>query len=158
MTRRHQAIHRHFHKHIAAISLAAFAIVLNPWIVRAIAQHNESDLALNVGRLTGVRQTNILFDPTAYSAFPHLVRLEGDELLIAFRQAPPQSRTRHTHPRSIITVIRSYDLGETWDVESSTQLAPEAARNSRLSTWGTDTLVACWLSSSPPSPPPSRTT
>jgi len=42
---------------------------------------------------------------------------------MAFRQAPSQKRVRHTHPRSVITVIRSYDGGETWDVENAAQLA-----------------------------------
>jgi hypothetical protein len=64
-----------------------------------------------------------LFDPADYTAFPHVVRLDGDELLMAFRQAPSQDRVRHTHPRSVITVIRSYDLGETWDIENASQLA-----------------------------------
>ena len=59
----------------------------------------------------GVRQTDILFDPTSYTAFPHVVRLDGDELLIAFRQAPRQEQVRHTHPRSVITVMRSYGPG-----------------------------------------------
>jgi hypothetical protein len=42
---------------------------------------------------------------------------------MAFRQAPSQERVRHTHPRSVITVIRSYDRGETWDLENAGQLA-----------------------------------
>ena len=42
---------------------------------------------------------------------------------MAFRQAPAQNQVRHTHPRSVITVIRSYDLGETWDIENAGQLA-----------------------------------
>jgi hypothetical protein len=69
------------------------------------------------------RQMDILFDATQYSAFPCVVRLEGDELLLSFRQAPRQSPIRHTHPRSVGTVLRSYDLGETWDAANATQLA-----------------------------------
>ena len=35
-----------------------------------------------------LRQSDILFDGAAYSAFPHVVRLAGDELLLSLRQAP----------------------------------------------------------------------
>ena len=69
------------------------------------------------------RQQSIFYDRHSYSAFPHVIQLEGDELLIAFRQAPKEERVRHTHPRSVITVIRSYDLGQTWETESAGQLA-----------------------------------
>ena len=69
------------------------------------------------------RQTQIFYDSRSYSAFPHVIRLEGDELLIAFRQAPRREIVQHTHPRSIITVIRSYDLGQTWQNEDAAQLA-----------------------------------
>ena len=69
------------------------------------------------------RQTQIFYDSRSYSAFPHVIRLEGEELLIAFRQAPRREIVQHTHPRSIITVIRSYDLGQTWQNEDAAQLA-----------------------------------
>lgn len=70
------------------------------------------------------RQTRIFYDARSYSAFPHVVRLEGNELLLAFRQAPRHpAGVRHTDPRSIITVIRSPDVGETWHVDDAAQLA-----------------------------------
>ena len=69
------------------------------------------------------QQSRIFYDSRSYSAFPHGNRLEDDELLLAFRQAPRQDIVRHTHPRSVITVIRSYDLGKTWQTEDATQLA-----------------------------------
>ena len=69
------------------------------------------------------RQYDVLFDAAAYSAFPHIVRLEGDELLLACRQAPREEAVRHTHPRSVVTVLRSYDLGESWVTANATQLA-----------------------------------
>lgn len=69
------------------------------------------------------KQLDILFDRTMYSAFPHIVRLDGDELLLAFRQAPKAERIQHTHPRSIITVVRSRDLGASWDCAEAAQLA-----------------------------------
>ena len=69
-------------------------------------------------------QIDILYDPAQYTAFPHVIRLEGDELLMAFRQAPARAKQiRHTHPRSVITVMRSYDLGRTWDTANAGQLA-----------------------------------
>ena len=72
----------------------------------------------------GARQTRIFYDKGSYSAFPHVVQLEGDELLLAFRQAPKHpAGVRHTHPRSIITVIRSPDAGQTWLTEDAAQLA-----------------------------------
>ena len=69
------------------------------------------------------QQSRIFYDSRSYSAFPHVIRLEGAELLLAFRQAPRQDIVRHTHPRSVITVIRSHDLGKTWEKEDATQLA-----------------------------------
>ena len=70
------------------------------------------------------RQSQIFFDSRSYSAFPHVIRMEGDELLIAFRQAPRQKGiVRHTHPRSVITVIRSYDNGAHWETEDASQMA-----------------------------------
>ncbi|MBQ41320.1 MAG: hypothetical protein CME15_02560 [Gemmatimonadetes bacterium] len=68
-------------------------------------------------------QIQIFYDRGSYSAFPHVIRLEGDELLIAFRQAPQEERVRHTHPRSVITVMRSYDCGLVWETDSATQMA-----------------------------------
>lgn len=70
------------------------------------------------------RQTKIFYDKGSYSAFPHVTKMEGDELLLAFRQAPRHpSGVRHTHPRSIITVIRSPDNGQTWQGDDASQLA-----------------------------------
>ena len=68
------------------------------------------------------RQMRLFYDPASYSAFPHVIRMEGDELLVAFRQAPKVEGIRHTHPRSIITLIRSYDLGESWQVDAASQM------------------------------------
>ena len=90
---------------------------------RAVAQHAEVDRSVIVRSPLLVRQADLVFDAKAYTAFPHVVRLDGDELLMAFRQAPVQERIRHTHPRSVITIIRSYDLGETWDIENAGQFA-----------------------------------
>ena len=81
------------------------------------------DARLRIRPAPEARQIDILFDDRSYSAFPHVVQLDREELLIAFRQAPRQSVIRHTHPRSIITVMRSYDLGASWDVDNATQLA-----------------------------------
>ena len=70
------------------------------------------------------RQMQIFYDRLSYSAFPHVVRLEGNELLIAFRQAPKEKdRIRHTHPQSLIAVIRSFDCGATWEIDSASQMA-----------------------------------
>ncbi len=67
-------------------------------------------------------RVDILFDAQNYTAFPHLIRLGGDELLMAFRQAPKEDGIHHTHPRSICTVVRSYDAGRTWDIAGASQL------------------------------------
>lgn len=72
---------------------------------------------------TILHDADIWFDPAMYSAFPNLVRLDGDELLLTFRQAPVTPQIHHTHPRSIVTVARSYDLGKTWDMANATQVA-----------------------------------
>jgi len=68
-------------------------------------------------------QIDIFYDPRSYSAFPHVIRLEGDELLLSFRQAPFEGDVQHTHPRSVITVMRSYDLGQHWATGDAGQLA-----------------------------------
>ncbi len=68
------------------------------------------------------RQTRVFYDAPSYSAFPHVIRMENVELLIAFRQAPMGEGIRHTHPRSIITLIRSYDLGESWQIDAASQM------------------------------------
>lgn len=68
------------------------------------------------------RQTDIFYEASSYSAFPQVVRLDGDELLLSFRQAPREEVIRHTHPRSVGVVVRSYDLGVHWDVAGATLL------------------------------------
>ena len=62
------------------------------------------------------RQTDIYYDDRSYSAFPHVVRLGGTELLIAFRQAPRKDVIYHTHPRSVITVMS--ERGWVWRMTS----------------------------------------
>lgn len=68
-------------------------------------------------------QSDILFDAATYSAFPHVIRLQGDELLLSLRQAPVTRSFHHAHPQSIVTVIRSYDAGGSWDLGGATQVA-----------------------------------
>ena len=69
------------------------------------------------------RQTDIFFDAGSYSAFPNVVKLDADELVLSFRQAPWEGTVIHVHPRSIITVIRSYDGGQSWDCANAVQVA-----------------------------------
>ena len=82
------------------------------------------------------RQIEIYFRKESYSAFPHVVRLEGDELLLSFREAPRVEGIRHTHPRSIITIIRSYDGGATWDIESASQVGAGGGQEFGLVSFG----------------------
>ena len=117
-----QTTRRQFLKQ-SAVAASASALACCSAGERASAQANQVDRSITVKSPTGVRQIDVLFDAATYTAFPHVVRLDGHELLMAFRQAPRQERVRHTHPRSVITVIRSYDLGETWDIEDAGQLA-----------------------------------
>ena len=117
-----QTTRRQFLKQ-SAVATSASALVCCSAGKRASAQAKEVDRSITVKPPTSVRQIDVLFDAATYTAFPHVVRLDGHELLMAFRQAPRQERVRHTHPRSVITVIRSYDLGETWDIEDAGQLA-----------------------------------
>ena len=88
-----------------------------------LVKSKEVDRKISIKSPPAIRQLDVLFEKEAYTAFPHVIRLDGDELLMAFRQAPSQERVRHTHPRSVITIIRSYDLGETWDIENAAQMA-----------------------------------
>ncbi|MBP86335.1 MAG: hypothetical protein CMJ64_06430 [Planctomycetaceae bacterium] len=117
-----QTTRRQFVKQ-SAVATSAAALVCSSLNKPACANAEEVDRSITVKTPPGVRQIDVLFDPANYTAFPHVEQLDGDELLMAFRQAPSQERVRHTHPRSIITVIRSYDLGNTWDVENASQLA-----------------------------------
>jgi len=110
-------------KFLGQLGIATSASTLVGCLSPNIAAAEPVDRSITVKVPPGVRQTNILFDRANYTAFPHVIRLEGKELLMAFRQAPSQRQLRHTHPRSVITVIRSYNLGETWDVENAGQLA-----------------------------------
>ena len=116
---------RCFLKRAALLPTTASILANGSWNQVALAAKSKIDRAdlSGVRRPPDVQQTDILFDRSSYTAFPHVERLEGDELLIAFRQAPRQKRLRHTHPISIITVMRSYDLGETWETKDATQLA-----------------------------------
>ena len=107
----------------SAVATSASALACVSAGERASVQANEVDRSITVKHPTGVRQIDVLFDAATYTAFPHVVRLDRDELLMAFRQAPRQERVRHTHPCSVITVIRSYDLGEAWDIENAGQFA-----------------------------------
>ena len=111
---------------------------------RAVAQHTEVDRSVIVRSPSLVRQADIVFDSKAYTAFPHVARLDGDELFMAFRQAPVQERIRHTHPRSVITIIRSYDLGETRDIENAGQFAAGGGRSLHLFTWSMVSLADYW--------------
>ena len=115
-------VRRQFLVQSAAATLAA-ALFCGSFDRRAVVQASDVDRSITVESPSGIRQIDLFFDSASYSAFPHVVRLDDDELFMAFRQAPRQERVRHTHPRSVITVIRSYDLGETWDVENAGQLA-----------------------------------
>ena len=54
----------------------------------------EVDRSISVQVPGGVRQSDLVFDKTQYTAFPHVLQLDGDELLMAFRQAPAQERVR----------------------------------------------------------------
>lgn len=107
----------------SAIATSAATFISSSLGHQAAVMAAKVDRSITVKTPPAVRQIDVLFDAANYSAFPHVVRLDGDELLMAFRQAPRQKQVRHTHPRSVITVIRSYDLGETWDIENAGQLA-----------------------------------
>ena len=111
---------RRFLKRSASAAIGVFGSVA---IHQRCTGAADLDRSISVQSPSGVRQSDVLFDPSQYTAFPHVVKLEGNELLMAFRQAPSQERVRHTHPRSVITVIRSYDSGESWDTENAGQLA-----------------------------------
>lgn len=122
---KNRSTRRRFMKRAALLPTTVTIFANGSWNKVARAAESKIDRAHlgGVRRPSGVRQTDILFDRSSYTAFPHIERLEGDEILIVFRQAPRQKRVRHTHPSSIITVMRSYDLGETWETKDATQLA-----------------------------------
>ena len=82
------------------------------------------------------KQIAIYFRPDSYSAFPHVVHLAGEELLLAFREAPRVEGIQHTHPRSIITLLHSCDEGETWDIGNASQLGAGGGQEFSLISFG----------------------
>ena len=59
-------------------------------------------------------------DGEYHSAFPHIVRLQDGDLVVAFRQSPIREEMVHRHldPESRIVLVRSSDDGKTWDPDS----------------------------------------
>ena len=55
-----------------------------------------------------------------HSSFPHVIRLQNDDLVTSFRQAPFRDNMhyRHWDPQSRIALARSTDDGRTWDPAS----------------------------------------
>ena len=75
----------------SAIATSAAALVGSSLDEQAAAQATKVDRSIMVKKPPKVRQIDVLFDSANYTAFPHVVRLDGDELLMAFRQAPAQN-------------------------------------------------------------------
>lgn len=90
----------------------------------------------NTAPAPNVRHVEIYFHRERYSAFPHLVHLGEGELLLSFREAPRGERIQHTHPRSIITLIRSYDGGATWDLPNASQMGAGGGQEFCLISFG----------------------
>jgi len=89
----------------SAIATAAAALVGSSRQQSIAAEAAKGDTSITVKTPPDVRPIDVLFDPATYTPFPHVVRLDGDELLMTFRQAPRQKQLRHTHPCSVITVV-----------------------------------------------------
>ena len=63
-------------------SASAFgAVGLSSMQLSAAAE--EVDRSISVKSPSKVRQTEVLFDSSQYTAFPHVIKLEGKELLMA---------------------------------------------------------------------------
>jgi hypothetical protein len=86
------------------------------------------------------------YDKNYYSAFPHVIRLEGDELLLSLRQAPATTVFHHCHPRSVVTVLRSYDAGASWDLEAAAQVAAGGGQELGLIYLGDGRVGGCLAS------------
>ena len=67
----------------SAFAASAGAIVCGSSHERMAASAAEVDRSIAVKTPPAIRQVDVLFDPAAYTAFPHVVRLDGDELLMA---------------------------------------------------------------------------
>jgi hypothetical protein len=81
---------RRFLKHSASAAIGVFGLAS---IHQRSAGAADVDRSISVKSPSEVRQTDVLFDPSQYTAFPHVLKLEGDELLMAFRQARYSSYT-----------------------------------------------------------------
>jgi len=97
-----------------------------------------NDAAIEIKRAPERRNCDVFFDKASYSAFPHVVQMEDDELLLAFRQAPIQNNdtVSHTHPASVITVMRSKDRGQTWLSDVATQMSAGGGQELALHYFG----------------------
>jgi hypothetical protein len=58
----------------------------------------KSSQIFNLRPAPKARQTQIFYDRQSYCAFPHVIRLEGDELLIAFRVRLTSALRHHGYP------------------------------------------------------------
>jgi hypothetical protein len=65
-----------------------------------------------------IRDIVIYKDDQFFCAFPSVVRLLNDELLVAFRRAPDRrvygGQCAHSDPNSQLVLVRSLDEGKTW--------------------------------------------
>jgi hypothetical protein len=91
-----------------------------------------------------LRQTDILYDAAQYSAFPHLVSLGGGELLLSLRQAPATPFLGHTHPRSLVTLVRSKDSGRSWLLDEATQMGAGGGQELGLLSLGNGVVGGCF--------------
>lgn len=67
-----------------------------------------------------MKHVTIFRDEQFYSSHASACQAKNGDLLVAFRQAPFQHVFAHVHPQARIDMVRSTDLGETWDPASRT--------------------------------------
>ena len=89
---KNRSTRRRFMKRAALLPTTVTIFANGSWNKVARAAESKIDRAHlgGVRRPSGVRQTDILFDRSSYTAFPHIERLEGE----IFRQCEEEERWR----------------------------------------------------------------
>jgi len=69
-----------------------------------------------------LKHVTIFRDERFYLSHASVCAAQNGDLLVVFRQAPFQHIFAHVHPRARIDMVRSTDMGETWDPATRTTI------------------------------------
>ena len=67
-----------------------------------------------------MKHVTIFRDERFYPSHASVTLAKNNDLLVVFRQAPFEHIFAHVHPRARIDMVRSKDMGETWNPATRT--------------------------------------